>query len=83
MSDIEHDPAAKLARMAGQIATFYRSYPEAEAVAGIATHINKFWSRRMREDFLGFFVEGDERLEPLVRAARGHIRGATMAHQGA
>jgi len=47
------DNAAKLARMASQIATFFQSYPDAEAVPAIADHINQFWSRRMREDFLG------------------------------
>lgn len=78
MSEIEHDQAAKLLRMAGQIATFYRAYPESEAVAGIAAHINRFWSRRMREDFLSVFPQGDERLEPLLRAARGQIRGAAV-----
>jgi formate dehydrogenase subunit delta len=83
MSEIEHDPAQKLARMAGQIAAFYRAYPEAEAVAGIANHINTFWSRRMREDFLTFFPQGDERLDPLVRAARGRIRGAHPPQSGA
>ena len=76
MSEIEHDQAAKLLRMAGQIAAFFRAYPEAEAAANIAAHINKFWSRRMREDFLSQFPAGDERLDPLLRIARAGIKGA-------
>ena len=51
-----HDPEAyraeqqaKLARMAGQMADFFASYPEEQAVASIPSHINQFWSRKMRE----------------------------------
>lgn len=79
MSEIEHDQAAKLLRMAGQIAAFFRAYPEAEAAAGIATHINRFWSRRMREDFLNTFPQEDARLDPLLRAARAQIKDRAVA----
>ena len=37
----------KLVRMANQIATFFRSYPEEEAVAGIQKHIKAFWTPKM------------------------------------
>ncbi len=33
--------ADKLVRMANQIATFFRSYPEEEAVAGVQKHIKR------------------------------------------
>lgn len=39
----------KLAVMANQIAGFFRSYPEEEAVAGIQRHIQSFWTPSMRE----------------------------------
>ncbi|MCA0404596.1 MAG: formate dehydrogenase subunit delta [Proteobacteria bacterium] len=77
MSEIDHDNAAKLARMAGQIADFYRPYPEQTAVEGISTHINKFWTPRMRAEFLTAFPEGDDALDPLLRAARPLIRAAS------
>ena len=32
-------------------ATFFKSYPEKEALEGIAEHINKFWEPRMRRMF--------------------------------
>ncbi len=38
------DTGAKLDHMANQIAAFFRSYPEEEAVAGIHDHIRSFWS---------------------------------------
>lgn len=77
MSDIHHDNAAKLARMAGQIADFYRAYPQETAVEGIAAHINKFWTPRMRADFLAAFGENSDQLSPLVRAALERIHGAS------
>ncbi|HXC09895.1 MAG TPA: formate dehydrogenase subunit delta [Steroidobacteraceae bacterium] len=36
--------------MANDIGNFFRAEPEREdAVAGIANHIDKFWTKRMRE----------------------------------
>ncbi len=37
----------KLTMMANQIAQFFRSYPRDEAVAGVASHIEAFWTPRM------------------------------------
>ena len=37
----------KLARRANQIALFFKSYPHDEAVVGIASHIEAFWTPRM------------------------------------
>lgn len=75
MSDVgTNDPNLKLARMAGQIADFYRIYPEAEAAASIAAHINKFWPRPMREALLGMKTKEAAQLDPLVRAARSMVR---------
>ncbi len=66
----------KLARMAGQIADFFKSYPDEQAVPAIADHINQFWSRRMREDFLAAFTSDSQELQPLVRRALALIRPA-------
>ncbi|CAN7531242.1 formate dehydrogenase subunit delta [Bosea sp. LjRoot9] len=66
----------KLARMAGQIADFFKSYPDEQAVPAIADHINQFWSRRMREDFLAAFKGDSQELQPLVRRALALIRPA-------
>jgi formate dehydrogenase subunit delta len=67
---------AKLARMANQIGDFFQSYPEAEAVASIADHINQFWTKRMREEFRAGFEKDASALSPLVRQARAKIRPA-------
>ncbi len=56
--------ADKLAHMANQIASFFRSYPEDEACAGIRDHIQAFWTPRMRHMLL---ADGPgETLDPLV-----------------
>ena len=68
------DQLGKLARMANQIAEFFQAYPEAEAVAAIADHINQFWTRRMREDFRTGFEDDAPALSPLVRQARTRVR---------
>ena len=38
----------KLVRMANQIACFFQSYPDDEAMAGIQKHIVAFWTPKMR-----------------------------------
>ena len=40
-------PIDKLAMMANQIAQFFKSYPHDEAVAGVASHIEAFWTPKM------------------------------------
>lgn len=66
----------RLAHMASQIAEFFKSYPDEQAVPAIADHINQFWSRRMREDFVAAFDARSADIQPLVRAALPTIRRA-------
>ena len=63
------DPGVKLAQMANQIATFFRSYPEEEAVAGIHQHIVDFWSPIMRRQLVEWAGQGRADLDPLVVSA--------------
>ena len=65
---------AKIVRMANQIGTFFLSKPEAEGVAGIAEHINKFWEPRMRRHFFEVFDAGGDSFLPIVRQAAPSIR---------
>jgi len=42
-----------LVRMANQIGTFFEAMPDrAEALEGVAQHIQRFWEPRMRRDLL-------------------------------
>jgi formate dehydrogenase subunit delta len=56
----------KLIRMANQIAGFFRSYPEPQAVSGIHDHLVAFWTRGMRDHVLVYADHGGEGLDPLV-----------------
>jgi len=66
MSDSLH-----LVQMANDIGNFFRSEPKREdAIAGIANHIAKFWTPRMREKLLAHIdTHGADRLDELPRAA--------------
>jgi formate dehydrogenase subunit delta len=75
--DDDHRAAnlAKLVRMANQIATFFKSKPHEEGVAGIAEHINKFWEPRMRRHLFELIDNSSGNgLDPLVLEASVTIR---------
>jgi len=63
-----------LVRMANQIATFFSSQPEAEQLAGVVSHINRFWERRMRERLLQLSEEKQAQLHVLVARALPQIK---------
>jgi formate dehydrogenase subunit delta len=65
----------KLARMAGQIAGFFEAWPQEQAAAAVAGHINQFWPGRMREDLLALAASG-EALHPLVVKALARVKPA-------
>ena len=61
-----------LIRMANRIGDFFGAMPDAdEALAGIATHIRRFWEPRMRRELLAHLEQhpDDPRLKPAVREA--------------
>ena len=60
----------RLVAMANDIGHFFASEPDrAAAVAGIATHIQRFWDPRMRRAIAAHARQGGTGLEPLVREA--------------
>ena len=67
----------KLAKMANDIADFFRSEPSRhDAVLGIAGHIERFWEPRMRRQILEHAREPDNQLDELVREALRHVKVA-------
>jgi formate dehydrogenase subunit delta len=63
--NIEH-----LVKMANDIGDFFRAESErADAVAGIANHLQRFWDPRMRRALIRYATEDGEGLDELVRAA--------------
>jgi formate dehydrogenase subunit delta len=62
---------SQLVKMANDIGNFFRSEPKRkDAVAGIANHISKFWTPRMREKLLAYLSQhGHSELDELPREA--------------
>jgi formate dehydrogenase subunit delta len=67
----EHGGAEHLVKMANDIGNFFRAEPVREdAVTGIANHIDKFWTKRMREKMNAHIKNaGDSGLDELPREA--------------
>lgn len=69
-----------LSEMANSIADFFAAEPEhADAVRGVANHIDKFWEPRMQKQLRACIARGDEHLHPLVIAAMQKLDAATSA----
>ena len=64
----------KLARMANQIATFFRAQPTEDRAALVAKHLDDFWEPRMRRQLLELVQAGHADLDPLVVEAAGRMR---------
>ncbi|TDK41344.1 formate dehydrogenase subunit delta [Antarcticimicrobium luteum] len=63
----------KMIYMANQIATFFKSQPEADKPAKVAAHLNDFWDPRMRRKLLDHVAQGGKGLDPIVIAAAAHV----------
>jgi formate dehydrogenase subunit delta len=70
-SNEAHGGADHLVKMANDIGDFFRAEPAREdAIAGIANHIAKFWTKRMREKLNAHLKrDGDAGLDELPREA--------------
>jgi len=67
MSGDIHGGAEHLVKMANDIGRFFRAEPVREdAIAGIANHIDKFWTKRMRQKLA---AHGESGLDELPREA--------------
>jgi formate dehydrogenase subunit delta len=65
-----HGGAEHLVKMANDIGDFFRAEPVREdAVAGIANHISKYWTKRMRAKLDTHLKNGDADLDDLPREA--------------
>jgi formate dehydrogenase subunit delta len=65
-----HGGAEHLVKMANDIGDFFRAEPVREdAIAGIANHISRFWTKRMREKLAAHLKSGGGGLDELPREA--------------
>ena len=73
MSELETETTLsthdKLVYMANQIGRFFAAQQHAEAVAGTADHLRKYWDPRMRRIILEHFDSGGAGLEPVALEA--------------
>ena len=61
--------AGKLISMANQIAAFFRSYPDDEAIAGIHRHLHAFWTPAMMSTLQDHLTHDTDGVDKLVAAA--------------
>lgn len=60
------DGPEQIVRMANDIGNFFRAEPDRKvALEGISNHINKFWTRRMRQRLLDYVTHGGNELDAL------------------
>jgi formate dehydrogenase subunit delta len=63
-----------IVQMANDIGNFFRAEPDRQvALDGISNHINKFWTRRMRQKLLEYVQHGGTELDELPRAALAKV----------
>jgi formate dehydrogenase subunit delta len=74
---------SQLVKMANDIGNFFRSEPvHKDAVAGIANHIAKFWTPRMREKLFSHLAQhGNAALDDLPREAIESLRVGPVARK--
>jgi formate dehydrogenase subunit delta len=68
------ETAEHIVQMANDIGNFFRAEPDRQvAVDSIANHLNKFWTRRMRQKLLEYVEHGGTGLDELPRAALAKV----------
>lgn len=73
----EHDSSDLLVRMANDIGDYFHGEPVREdAIVGIANHIAKFWTKRMRQKLA---AHGDAGLNELPREAMHRLSTSVPA----
>jgi formate dehydrogenase subunit delta len=67
----------KIVKMANDISAFYQAEPTRDAaVAGMLSHISRFWARRMREKLVEHARQPDSGLSELSRAVAQKLTAA-------
>ena len=75
------ESAERLVTMANDIGSYFRPQPREEAIAGIATHIKRYWTVRMRQKLNAYLAQGHDELDELPRAAVERLNAETRSVQ--
>jgi formate dehydrogenase subunit delta len=70
-----------LVAMANDIGNYFRVQGREEAIAGIATHIKRYWTPRMRQKLNAYLTQGHGGLDELPRAAVDRLNEETKVAQ--
>jgi formate dehydrogenase subunit delta len=71
---MSNETSEHIVQMANDIGNFFRAEPDRQvALEGIANHINKFWTRRMRQKLLEYVQQGGAELDELPKAALAKV----------
>ena len=76
---MSEEKMAKLVRMANQIGDYFRTLPEAEATAGAADHLRRFWTPKMRAEIVAFAGSGGGGLNAVAARAVAALKDAASA----
>ena len=67
----EHSSTEHLVRMANDIGNFFKAEPSRDvAIDGIANHINRYWTRRMRQKLTELAAQSPTELDSSSGAAQ-------------
>ncbi len=78
------ESAEHIVQMANDIGDFFRAETDRKvAIDGISNHINKFWTRRMRQKLMEYVQHGGTGLDELPRAALSQVDFTPPAKQSA
>lgn len=69
----EHGSGERLVAMANDIGNYFKPQHRDEAIAGIANHLQRFWTRRMRKNLNAYLAAGHAGLDDLPRAALAQL----------
>ena len=74
-----HESGERLVTMANDIGNYFRSQPREDAISGIANHIKRYWTPRMRQKLNAYLAQGEGDLDELPRAAIDRLNGQVNA----
>ena len=76
-----HDSGEHLIAMANDIGNYFRPQSREEAIAGIANHIQRFWTPRMRKKLNAYLADGNAVLDDLPAAAIARLNEQSAGTQ--
>ncbi len=68
-----------LIKMINQIAVNNGAYDDAEAVERVATHVKRFWAKKMRADLIDYLQNDGSNLNPVAKEAAQKIMESQSA----